>query len=134
MCVKCEKPRKVFAHGYLVPKERCGCGCRTARLVAVSEEGREFSYTVDESRYALSGWELWDAFEAYLKECGIVPGDEIWFSQSYDETFQGTPAPCEPCSYSNRFVLSDNMEYLLPNGMKELRYEYLLRAAFLERR
>ena len=134
MCVKCEKQRKVFAHGYLVPKEMCGCGCRTARLVAVSEDGREFSYTVDESRYALSGWELWDAFQAYLKECGIAPGDDIWFSQSYDQTFQGTLAPCEPCSYSNCFVLSDNMEYLLPNGMKELRYEYLLRAAFLERR
>ena len=134
MCVKCETQRKVFAHGYLVPKEMCGCGCRTARLVAVSEDGREFSYTVDESRYALSGWELWDAFEAYLKECGIAPGDEIWFSQSYDQTFQGTLAPCEPCSYSNCFVLSDNMEYLLPNGMKELRYEYLLRAAFLGRK
>ena len=115
MCVRCEKQRKVFAHGYLVPKESCGCGCRTVRLVAVSEDGREFSYTVDESRYALSGSELWDAFEAYLKECGIAPGDEIWFSQSYDETFRGTLAPCEPCRYSNCFVLSDNMEYLLPN-------------------
>ena len=134
MCVRCEKQRKVFAHGYLVPKETCGCGCRTARLVAVSEDGREFSYTVDESRYALSGWELWDAFEAYLKECYLAPGGEIWFSQSYDETFRGTLAPCEPCNYSNCFVLSDNMEYFLPNGMKELRYEYLLRAAFLERK
>lgn len=134
MCVRCEKQRKVFAHGYLVPKGSCGCGCRTARLVAVSEDGREFSYTVDENRYALSGSELWDAFEAYLKECGVAPGDEIWFSQSYDETFRGTLASCEPCKYSNCFVLSDNMEYLLPNGMKELGYEYSLRAAFLERK
>ena len=134
MCVKREKQRKVFAHGYLVPEEKCGCGCRTARLVAVSEDGREFSYTVDQSRYALSGGELWDAFEGYLKECGIAPGDEIWFSQSYDEGFSATLTPCEPCRYSNCFNLADNMGYLTHNCMKELRYEYVCRAAFLERK
>ena len=133
MCVKCENKKKVFAHGYFVPENKCGCGCRTARLVAVSEDGTAFSYTVDQSRYACSGWELWDAFSGYLKECGLAPGDEIWFSHSYDKGFQGMLPLCDPCRSVDCFDLFDNMEYLTYNSMKELRYEYSLRAAFLGR-
>lgn len=115
--------KKVFAHAYMMPEALC-C-CRVKSLVAVSEDGKEFSFEVDQTDYSKSASEMWEAFCAYCRELGLQRGrDEVWFSSSDCERFDGKFVPCPACKFSVCFSLGDNFEYLGNWETMHMEYEY----------
>ena len=128
MCVhdqKSSQRKRVFAHAFMLPETICDQLCRLQRLVAVSEDGEAFCGEVDQSRYSESGWEVWEAFRAYCAKLGLRPGvDEVWYSESVNESFDEPVAPCADCKYEHCFVLSDNMEYLARWELRRMQWGY----------
>ena len=128
MCVhdqKSSQRKRVFAHAFMLPETICDQLCRLQRLVAVSEDGEAFCGEVDQSRYSESGWEVWETFRAYCAKLGLRPGvDEVWYSESVNESFDEPVAPCADCKYEHCFVLSDNMEYLARWELRRMQWGY----------
>lgn len=89
--------KRVFAHAYLLPEKICGKGCRVYSLCAVTMDGKEFYFEADQTRYFQSVQEIWDAFCVFCKQCGITYADEVWYSASVLEQFDGLYLPCEIC-------------------------------------
>lgn len=119
------KKLNVFAHAYMLPENSCQYGCRTRALVAISEDGAEFHFEVDQSRYNESGYEMWDAFCNYCKALGLNPRNgDMWFSISQDKVLSSDILPCKPCEGIHCFNLSDNMEYLSCWNLKRMEQEY----------
>lgn len=115
--------KKVFAHAFRMPDEICSS--RVKSLVAVSENGEEFSYEIDQTRYTESAWEMWDAFCDYCRGLGMQRGwDELWYSESVCERYNGKSLPCAECKASNCFFLKEYMESLGCWETKYMEYEY----------
>lgn len=116
---------RVFAHAFMLPETACDRRCRLERLVAVSEDGKEFCGEVDQNRYQDSCWEIWDAFRAYCAKLGLRSRwGEVWYSESIDKAFRGQAASCTECKYADCFILSDNMEYLAHWELRRMEWEY----------
>lgn len=115
--------KKVFAHVYRMPDEICSS--RVKSLTAISEEGEEFLYEADQTRYFESAWEMWEAFCAFCRKLGMRRGcDELWYSESVCERFDGQAVPCEECKPSNCFFLRDYLESLGCWETMYMEYEY----------
>lgn len=102
----------IFAHALLVPEDVCHEDCKVIKFTAVSSDGKRFCYEPDLNDYCRDGWQMWDAFAAFCKECGLTKrrGD-VWFASSHEERATSY-APCNPCNTANCFDIFDQLCYL----------------------
>lgn len=64
--------KRIFAHALLVPEDVCREDCKVIKFTAVSADGKRFCYEPDLNDYCRDGWQMWDAFAAFCKECGLT--------------------------------------------------------------
>ena len=89
---------KVFAHVFLLPKRFCKHAVRIQSLVAISDGGKEFRRTADQTRYRESVRDVKAAFISFCRECGVKRcRGEVWFSESVVRVAGGTVPLCEDC-------------------------------------
>ena len=114
MCyhVVMNEERRIFAHALLVPEDVCREDCKVIKFTAISADGKRFCYEPDLNDYCRDGWQMWDAFAAFCKECGLTKrrGD-VWFASSHEERATSY-APCNPCNTANCFDIFDQLCYL----------------------
>ena len=114
MCyhVVMNEERRIFAHALLVPEDVCREDCKVIKFTAISADGKRFCYEPDLNDYCRDGWQMWDAFAAFCKACGLTKrrGD-VWFASSHEERATSY-APCNPCNTANCFDIFDQLCYL----------------------
>ncbi len=105
------KKKRVFAYACRMPQEMCSE--RVKNLAAVSEDGKELFFEVDQTSYSQSIEKMWNAFYDFCRGLGMQRGrDELWYSQGVCERFDGPFTPCKECKASECFFFGDALESL----------------------
>ena len=91
------KPQKIFAHLGLLPKTDCKFGVRVRKLIALSEDGREFCALPDQAHYEESACKVRSDFLAFCRACGVgFRRGEVWVTESVSRDAAAV-LPCPDC-------------------------------------
>ena len=113
-----------FAHITFLPEDCCPYGCRIRSVTAVTETGKRFSFTLDETHYADARNDLNAAFYCFCRENGLHRANgEVWWSSSHMKEYEPL-SPCPDCSKRPCFYFVDDMLCRCNIQMRSLREEY----------